>query len=78
MELQNPDGLRAAPGAKVGNKNFPGSAVSPASGDNWQKYQADFTLPEGVSAAQCRVWAGNAVPGAFFRVRNASVRELEK
>ena len=78
VELQNPDGLRAAPSAKVGNKVFPASAVSPVSGDGWRKYQADFTLPEGVSAAHCRVWAGNATPGAFFRVRNASVRELEK
>ena len=78
VELQNPDGLGASPSAKVGNKVFPATAVSPLSGDGWRKYQADFTLPEGVSAGHCRVWAGNAAPGAFFRVRNASVRELEK
>ena len=73
MKLDRP-GL-ATPSVKWGTASL--SAKVPLTTE-WQKCHVDFDLPAGVAKTSLRVWAGSPVPGQFIRVRNVSLKEIEK
>lgn len=75
LEMQLPPGVSASPGVKW-EKTGVGAKVARSS--EWQKCQVDFDLPPNVSKVSLRVWAGALSPGKFIRVRNFSLKELEK
>ena len=73
MKLDRP-GL-AAPSVKWGKTQF-SAKVMPTT--QWQKCHVDFDLPANESKPGLRVWAGSPAPGEFIRVRNLSLKEIEK
>ena len=75
LEMQLPPGVSASPGVKW-EKTGVGAKVARSS--EWQKCQVDFDLPSNVTKVSLRVWAGALSPGKFIRVRNFSLKELEK
>ena len=75
LEMQLPQGGTASPSVKWDKT---GVSAKVARSSEWQKCQVDFDLPPNVSKVSLRVWAGALSPGKFIRVRNFSLKELEK
>ena len=63
------------PSVKIGKTTLTGKLQKTS---QWQKGQIDFSLPQAQSRAVLWLWAGELMPGKFFKVRNLSLKELEK
>ena len=75
LELKNDRPHLSAPSVKIGSKGF---SCRTTNSTDWQKNEVDFTVPAGKGDVNLRVWTGGIAPGEFFRIRNLSVKELEK
>ena len=63
------------PSVRIGRKDISGKVTSL---DRWLPCHVDFTLPNGTNQAQLRLWCGSLAPGKYFKLRNLSLKELEK
>ncbi len=75
LEMQTDRPGLALPSVKWGKTQVSGKAENSS---KWQKCHVDFDMPAGVKSASLRVWSSGPVPGEFIRVRNLSLKELEK
>ncbi|MBO5793015.1 MAG: hypothetical protein J6S54_11175 [Lentisphaeria bacterium] len=63
------------PSVRIGKKDVSGKVTSL---DRWLPCHVDFTLPKGTNQAQLRLWCGSLAPRKYFKLRNLSLKELEK
>ena len=75
IDMQNSLPGIAAPSVKWGNTTI---SAKVENNTKWQSCTADFDVPVGVTKVSLRVWANGTKPGEFIRVRNASLKEIEK